>query len=655
MFTYDLANWAGYAGNAQIGKILEITEAQKDNKKYVALDSGVWILEDALTGNLSDDEYRDESKVSEGQYELSELENGKLKNVTYKLPKYRFAHLTQFPRHLKGNPQYQSKIPESAHNPGAEKFETELVSDARYGFGIDDVYFKEQDHDGPWSSVEDNKNLGKGKFTKLTLGADLNNEGKWELNQVNLANAATTLAGYNITDAFIGNIIDDEEYDGRTHTQIHLGNYSIKVIRPGDIYGKKHALIDPESKQELTYTTLKIAQNLYGSDESAFKSGDLVHRGTSLAAYDIRDTYLGKKYKNESKDSITKAGKITIGGETLYVLRPGDITLNTNNNYNSESSTDPEATGVEINVLANSYDDLDETGTTFDRTFVLATKGNSINHYGITDAKFVEKYFLPDGKVNPNEADQNSYDVELTLTDNVNILRSNAIKLEHTTSTVNPQTGLGTIHPYETLTVRGHSVPLLVAPGISTETASYDVPTGGSLQYYGIEDTFTAAYLNKILTNTKIKIVSRPASDENDLTSTENPVDNTTSLAEALYESSETPSHKTDYSERILTFDIGKIQAALKADKADKLTTVRSFKVDLSSESSIDFDGSTDADDIGVSGTLSVEHGGTGKAKFEDYRLHIGAFEQLELPRSINAGDAQKFAFLRQNANGNFL
>jgi hypothetical protein len=50
---------------------------------------------------------------------------------------------------------------------------------------------------------------------------------------------------------------------------------------------------------------------------------------------------------------------------------------------------------------------------------------------------------------------------------------------------------------------------------------------------------------------------------------------------------------------------------ATNATNATKLTTARAFTVDLSSTDSASFDGTVDVEP-GISGTLSLDHGGTG-------------------------------------------
>lgn len=62
-------------------------------------------------------------------------------------------------------------------------------------------------------------------------------------------------------------------------------------------------------------------------------------------------------------------------------------------------------------------------------------------------------------------------------------------------------------------------------------------------------------------------------------------------------------------------------RVVLNAYKADILRTARNLQVDLESTSYVSFDGSVDRKNIGVSGTLKVTNGGTGKTSWTQYGL----------------------------------
>lgn len=82
------------------------------------------------------------------------------------------------------------------------------------------------------------------------------------------------------------------------------------------------------------------------------------------------------------------------------------------------------------------------------------------------------------------------------------------------------------------------------------------------------------------------------------------------------------------------------------ASSATKLATSRSLKVNLASTSAQSFDGTAAATSIGVSGTLPITNGGTGKTSFTDNKLIYGQFSQIDLPTAT--------ALLQQTAAGAF-
>ena len=68
----------------------------------------------------------------------------------------------------------------------------------------------------------------------------------------------------------------------------------------------------------------------------------------------------------------------------------------------------------------------------------------------------------------------------------------------------------------------------------------------------------------------------------------------------------------------------GSSSAGGAANSATKLTTARKLKVSLSAADAQSFDGSADAQSIGVSGTLAISNGGTGTTSANGIRTNIG-------------------------------
>ena len=85
-----------------------------------------------------------------------------------------------------------------------------------------------------------------------------------------------------------------------------------------------------------------------------------------------------------------------------------------------------------------------------------------------------------------------------------------------------------------------------------------------------------------------------------------------------------------------------KLDSDATAVKATKLETARSLKVSLSSGAAQTFDGSSDANQIGVAGTLPVANGGTGKTNLSE--VTVGKATQLETARNIQTNLASTTA-----------
>lgn len=68
----------------------------------------------------------------------------------------------------------------------------------------------------------------------------------------------------------------------------------------------------------------------------------------------------------------------------------------------------------------------------------------------------------------------------------------------------------------------------------------------------------------------------------------------------------------------------GKISNATSATSASKLSTSRKLKVNLAGANAQSFDGSADAQSIGVSGKLAIANGGTGADSINGIRTNIG-------------------------------
>lgn len=80
------------------------------------------------------------------------------------------------------------------------------------------------------------------------------------------------------------------------------------------------------------------------------------------------------------------------------------------------------------------------------------------------------------------------------------------------------------------------------------------------------------------------------------------------------------------------TLTSGVYKVKVNAETADTLTVARKIGVDLASNQPGEFDGSADVN-IGVSGILSVEHGGTGKANLDE--VEVGSAKKLATTQKL--------------------
>ena len=321
------------------------------------------------------------------------------------------------------------------------------------------------------------------------------------------------------------------------------------MARPGDVTAEANQVLG--KKQKLQYTKLSIRQLKYEDDENQIATTfNFVQPGSSLAAYDIQDAYIGKGYTEEG-NNLDKAGKITLGDTSLYVLRPGDITLtSTVENDDKALKNNGLYTGVQITLSANDYDQTDT-----DKSFVLATKGISLAHYGIADAKFSDLHLKPNGV---SDKTATSYDITLTLGENTsNLLRSSALNIADTIT-------LNGIAPYRTVGIRGVTNSFMVAPGV---TDGKSAPNGGSLTYYGIENVLRADFINSLFHKTYIHITSTEEGfDATDAEECENVY--FTPIEKDLYATEADLKELSTYDAwNPLSFNIRKVQEAHTADK----------------------------------------------------------------------------------------